>query len=73
MLARPDNRLREWHSRTDKLDALVTDIFQTILLRTPLPTELAAAKKLLAATNQRASLEDLVWSLINSDEFLLRH
>ncbi len=74
LLARSDNRLREWlESKTDAA-TLVDDLFWTLLNRPPLPVELAAAKKHIASSdNRRANLEDVVWSLMSSPEFVLRH
>ncbi len=74
LLARSDNRLRDWlESKTDA-DTLIAEVFWTVLNRAPLPTELAATKKHLASSNnRRANLEDVVWSLMSSPEFVLRH
>lgn len=74
LLARPDNRLRDWLESKADADTLIDDLFWTVLNRAPLPTELAAAKKHLASSdNRRANLEDVVWSLLSSPEFVLRH
>ena len=74
LLARPDNRLRDWLEHKPDADALIADVFWTILNRAPLPTEVAAAKKHLASSDKRrANLEDVVWSLMSSPEFVLRH
>ncbi|MFM9962177.1 MAG: DUF1553 domain-containing protein [Planctomycetaceae bacterium] len=74
LLARSDNRLREWLDAKPESDVLIAEIFWTILNRPPLPTERAALQKHLATSdNQRANLEDVVWSLLSSPEFVLRH
>ncbi len=74
LLARDDNRLRDWLNAKSEPDALIEEIFWTILNRAPLPTERAAFKKYLANSNKhRANLEDVVWSLLSSPEFVLRH
>lgn len=74
LLARSDNRLRDWLESKADADTLIDDAFWTILNRAPLPTELAAVKKHLASSdNRRANLEDVVWSLLSSPEFILRH
>ena len=74
LLARDDNRLRDWLNAKSEPDALIEEIFWTILNRAPLPTEHAALKKYLANSDKhRANLEDVVWSLLSSPEFVLRH
>ena len=74
LVARSDNRLRDWLESKADADTLIDDVFWTILNRGPLPTELAATKKHLASSdNRRANLEDVVWSLMSSPEFILRH
>lgn len=74
LLARSDNRLRDWLESNADADTLIDNLFWTILNRAPLPTELAATKKHLASSdNRRANLEDVVWSLMSSPEFVLRH
>ena len=74
LLARNDNRLRDWLNEKSEPDALIEEIFWTILNRASLPTEQAALKKYLAKSDKhRANLEDVVWSLLSSPEFVLRH
>lgn len=74
LLARSDNRLRDWLESKAEADTLIDDALWTVLNRAPLPTELAAIKKHLASSdNRRANLEDVVWSLLSSPEFVLRH
>jgi hypothetical protein len=74
LLARSENRLHDWLAAKSEPDALIDDVFWTILNRAPLPTERAAAQKHLSSSeNRRASLEDVVWSLLSSPEFILRH
>lgn len=74
LLDRSDNRLRDWLDSRADADTLIADVFWTILNRAPLPTELAATKKhLVSSDNRRANLEDVVWSLMSSPEFVLRH
>jgi hypothetical protein len=74
LLARDTNRLHDWVSSKLDPDSLMDDVFWTILNRAPLPTELAAARKhLTSSDNRRANLEDVVWSLLSSPEFVLRH
>ena len=74
LLARHDNRLRDWLNANSEPDVLIEEIFWTILNRASLPTERAALKKYLATSDKhRANLEDVVWSLLSSPEFVLRH
>ncbi len=74
LLARSDNRLRDWLESKSDADALIADVFWTTLNRAPLPTEFAATKRhLVSSDNRRANLEDVVWSLMSSPEFVLRH
>ncbi|MBM3970376.1 MAG: DUF1549 domain-containing protein [Planctomycetes bacterium] len=74
VLARSDNRLRDWLESKVDADAVIDDVFWTILNRAPSATELAAAMKHLASSdNRRVNLEDVVWSLMSSPEFVLRH
>lgn len=73
LLSREQNRLASWLKPTNNIDKTINNLFWTILSRPPLPSEAAAMKKTFSAnSNARANLEDTVWSLLNSDEFLLR-
>ena len=75
LLGRSDNQLKQW-TATDAgaaTEAMIEEVFWTILSRPPSPTELAAVRKYIASTtDRRANLEDAVWGLLNSEEFLLR-
>ena len=74
LLVRSNNRLHEWSESKAAPEALIDDLFWTLLNRPPLPTEVTAAKKHLSSPdNRRANLEDVVWSLMSSPEFVLRH
>jgi hypothetical protein len=73
MLAADGNRLAALLSRGDSDGELVDEIYWTALSRAPSAEERRiAANHLAAGTNRRAALEDLVWGLLNSNEFLLR-
>ena len=75
LLARSDNRLKRWAAldASASIEAMIEEVFWTILSRPPSPTELTAVRKHIASSNdRRANLEDIVWGLLNSDEFLLR-
>ncbi len=74
LLARDDNRLQTWLDSKLESGQLIDEVFWTILNRAPTPTEIAAAQKHLASSDKRrANLEDIVWSLLSSPEFVLRH
>jgi hypothetical protein len=54
--------------------AAIEELYLATLSRPPTPPESAAARQALrAATDRRAGLEDLLWALLNSKEFLFRH
>lgn len=75
LLGRSDNRLKRWVAIEAGVttDSMIDDLFWTILSRPPSSTEFAAVMKHITSTgNRRANLEDIVWGLLNSDEFLLR-
>lgn len=67
------NRIRE-HIRSDMRDEeIVNEWFWTVLSRPPTEVEFAAAMEHLHShDNRREAVQDLVWSLVNSAEFLLR-
>ena len=76
LLATSDNRIKRWATpdASASMEAMFEEVFWTILSRPPSPTELAAVRMHIASSNdRRANLEDIVWGLLNSDEFLLRH
>ena len=54
-------------------EAKLTPIYWRTLSRAPSETELTALSTHLAKqTDRRAALEDVLWSLLNSKEFLFR-
>ena len=68
------NRIRD-QLRNDMTDeALVEAWFWTVLSRPPSDEERAAAlAHLQNHSDRRVAVQDLVWGLVNSAEFLLRH
>jgi hypothetical protein len=52
---------------------MVTDLYVYILSRRPTDAELGAISDYVKKHNPRQAAHDLVWSLINSKEFLYRH
>ena len=55
-------------------DEIITDMYLRALSRPPTETELAAAHEFLElSSNKQEILEDLLWALLNSKEFLFVH
>ena len=53
--------------------AAVAKLYQQVLARKPTPKEIDIAKEHLASTGDRKTgYEDLLWSMVNSAEFLSR-
>jgi len=73
LLSDPRNRLTRL-LREDRTDASrVTELYWTALTRPPTADELKTTVDLLrTAPDRRAALEDLLWALVNSNEFQLR-
>jgi len=73
LLARPGNRIDQvLETHTDNT-GVIDDLYWTTLSRPPSPPEQQAALQHLDThSNRRTAAEDLLWSLINSAEFLLR-
>lgn len=73
-LSAPDNRIGAM-IRADASDGMIIDeLFLTALTRLPTKDELNQLRRYLsAAPSRRAALEDVMWALCNSKEFLLRH
>lgn len=74
LLTAPDNRLAAWVGSEQSADLIVDDLFWSALSRGPTDAERQAiAPRLTNADKRRLALEDIVWSVLNSREFLLRH
>lgn len=75
-----DNRVRQKDNRLGRLldagksDAeIITELYLAALSREPTKEQLAAAQTYVSGkADRRAGLEDLLWALLNSTEFLLR-
>lgn len=73
LLSSPDNRLASLTAAGQTPADLVSELYWTALTRPPTSEELQVATRYLsAATNRRLAMEDLVWGMMNSHEFLLR-
>ncbi len=59
---------------TEADDAKIDELYQLALARLPSESERQAVRDhLQGQTDRRAAMEDIVWSLINSKEFLFNH
>jgi len=69
------NCILEDFSRSDKrAGELVDELFLRTFSRSPRPEELAiAVEQIDKSMNRRAALEDILWTLLNSKEFLFNH
>ena len=58
----------------DQLNEIIRDFYFAAYCRSPNAEELKTALDHIAATeDSRQALEDLVWALLNSKEFLFQH
>jgi hypothetical protein len=54
-------------------EQIVTALYQRVLTRKPIQAELAICKRyILKVGDRREALEDVLWSLVNSTEFLIK-
>jgi len=73
LLSRSDNRLARLLESANSTEGIVEELFWTALSRPPTDDERRAAVDLVdSAGDRRAHLEDLLWGLVNSNDFLLR-
>jgi hypothetical protein len=69
----PDNRVGRLLKAGQADRAIVEELFLATLTRRPTDHEGSAlAARVEAAPDRRAALEDVLWALLNSKEFLLR-
>jgi hypothetical protein len=74
LLTRPDNRLAILLASKKQNSAVIEEMYLSALSRLPTEAERQAAVTALEmSADRRAALEDLMWSLVNAKEFLLRH
>lgn len=73
LLETKDNRIATLLDAKTKLPELVTELYWTALTRSPTADELAETCRYIeSAKSTRSAVEDIVWGLLNSHEFLLR-
>jgi len=73
MLADPDNRIGKLLAAGQSDRAVVEELYLAALSRRPTADELAKLTGFVGkAKDRRAAVEDVVWGLVNSKEFLLR-
>jgi mono/diheme cytochrome c family protein len=74
VLREQDNVIGRQLNQDTPVDQIIDDFFWRTLSRPPSSGEASALTEyVLAQENRRSALEDVVWSLINSKAFLLRH
>jgi hypothetical protein len=73
LLAEKENRVTRLLAEGKTNQEMIEHLFWTALTRAPTAAEMDALLSPLEATkNPRAELEDIVWGLLNSKEFLFR-
>jgi len=76
-LGTAENRLAKWLQQYESNDELLTEVYLTCLGRQPQPKERSEIVDVLNlaadAAERRVILEDLVWGIVSSREFLFNH
>lgn len=73
-LAADDNRIGRLLAVRKSSAEMVEDMFLAALSRRPTDSESnVIVARIESAENRRAALEDILWAIVNSKEFLLRH
>jgi hypothetical protein len=73
LVSRSDNRLAAFTSAETPAAKIIDELYWTALTRPPTAVEIAEhTKRLEKSSDRRAALEDLLWSLLNAKEFVLR-
>jgi hypothetical protein len=73
-IANPKGRIAQLVGAKKRPDEIVSDLYLATLCRPPTTNERASCGKLLAqSTDHKAFYEDLLWSLVNSKQFLFVH
>ena len=73
LVSRSDNRLAAFTSAETPVAKIIDELYWTALTRPPTAVEIAEhTKRIEKSSDRRAALEDLLWSLLNAKEFVLR-
>ncbi len=73
-IAAPDGRLAKLLPQHATDEPVVTELYLATLCRYPRPEELRlTAGAVRQANDRKSALEDLLWALVNSQEFLFNH
>jgi hypothetical protein len=73
-LARPDGRIDKLFKAKKPLQEMVEELYLVTVSRPPRSEEVETALGWIAkAPSPRAGVEDLLWALVNSREFLFNH
>ncbi len=73
LLTQDGNRLASWANATNPETEIVDDLFWTTLSRAPNAVERERmARHISTSPDRRSALEDVMWALLNSKEFLFR-
>ncbi|HUY35629.1 MAG TPA: DUF1549 and DUF1553 domain-containing protein [Pirellulales bacterium] len=73
LLTHPDNRLGRWLASGKASADSIGELWLTALARPPTDEESRGMREYLdKAANHRLALEDILWGLLNSKEFLIR-
>ncbi len=73
LLRNPDNRIARSFSSDQTPDEFLTELYWTALSRAPTPEESAALVKYMQTRpDHKSAFEDVLWAVLNSNEFLLR-
>jgi hypothetical protein len=72
LLSAPDNRIGRLLAEGKSNEQIVEEFYLAALSRYPTPAEQSAAREILQRSDRRQALEDIVWALLNSKEFVLR-
>jgi hypothetical protein len=73
LLSAKDNRLAQWIASGRSNREIIDELFWTAFSRAPEPTEMEPLLQgLVKAADRRAELEDIVWGLLSSSEFVFR-